>query len=453
VNYLPAIQESLPPPYTSADDSVLTSMIGLAALELETFHEDLDRMRQTHWFDTAYRMLDARKLGALFNIVPLAWENLELYRQRLLALVVARLHGALGPNEIRQFIYDYLQGSERALGSTFVPGLQTVTLEEAFPQDQPPPSNPTEVLKKRPLFRSLSLAENLRRTQTSQTLADRNGRVPYLLRWTESNKGLDDTVAEFHISGLLQNRTVVPVLVNLTTGDLIGFAGRIPFGQTLSLSRPAPDGPLNDRRLEAMMEGIDVSSRVFSVENFQLGVPFSKQQQEPQPLLPRLRRGANDWIFLSVGMYDIRGLDRFFFSIAGQDLHEAVFDETRFDSSLFPSEPIAHLEMQWTETEPACFEVQVPRYVVIEPASAAPPSGRPYQQVGDSLVSSVADLRAAGVKAQVRFVPFTEEQRQKVTARVPWKILDAEAGPSGETRFVELGARFGESPLDQTRFE
>jgi hypothetical protein len=170
-------------------------------------------------------------------------------------------------------------------------------------------------------------------------------------------------------------------------------------------------------------------------------------------MLPRLTRGANDWIFLSVGMYDIRGLDRFFFAIAGQDLHEAVFDETRFDASLFPSGTIAHLEMQWTETEPACFEVHVPRTVVIEPASDAPPSERPYQQVGDSLVSSVAELRAAGVKAEVRFAPFEEVQRQNVTARVPWKILDAEAAPSGETKFLELGARFGESPLDQTRFE
>jgi len=451
MNYLPAIQESLPSPYTMAEDSVLTGILRVAALELETFHEDLDRMRQTHWFGTAFRMVDESKLGALLNIAPLPWENLDLYRQRVLALVAARLRGALGPNEIRQFVYDYLQNSERVLGCTFVPGLQTVNLRDAFPYDETDP-NPSDILKKRPLFRGLSVEENPRRTRSSQTLADRRGRVPHLLRWTEANKGLDDSVAEFHISGLLQNRTVVPVLVNLTTGDLIGFAGRIFFGQTLSLSRLVPDGPLNDRRLQATMEGMDVSSRMFSVENFQLGVPFSKQQQTA-PLLPRLKRGANDWIFLAVGMYDIRGLDRFFFAIAGHDLHEAVFDETRFDASLFPSGTIAHLEMQWAEKEPACFEVNVPRAVVIEPASDAPPSSRPYQQVGDSLAASVAELRAAGVRAQVRFVPFKEEQRQKVTARVPWKILDAEAAPTGETKFVELGARFGESPLDQTRFE
>src|SRR5262249_53886292 len=157
-----------------------------------------------------------------------------------------------------------------------------------------------------------------------------------------------------------------------------------------------PDGPLNDRQLQATLNGFDVTNRMFSVGNFQLGVPFTKQQQESEPLLPRLVRGVNDWIFLSVGLYDMRGLDRFFFSIAGKELHEAAFDETGFDNSLFPSGSIVHLEMQWIETEPACFELHVPRYVVIEPANNGSASDRPYQQVGDSLVSSVAGLRAAG---------------------------------------------------------
>jgi len=109
VNYLPQILDSLPPPYTQAGDSVLASIVNLAALEFEAFQEDLDRMRQTHWIQTAYSLKGAAKLGALLNIAPFPWESLELYRRRLLALVVARLQGALGPHEVRQFAYDYLQ--------------------------------------------------------------------------------------------------------------------------------------------------------------------------------------------------------------------------------------------------------------------------------------------------------------------------------------------------------
>jgi hypothetical protein len=440
VNLLEQIQASLPPPYSIAADSVLQSFLQVIAADLEIYQEDLDRMRQTHWIPTIYRLADAAKLGALLDIQPFTWEHLDLYRERLLALVVARLKGSLGPNEIREFVYTYLLKTERALDATFVPGLQRVTLDEAY---QPPAA--------RPLFRRLELEENPHRQRTSKVLADRNGNIPYLFRWSESNKGLSDTAVELNISGLLHYRTVTPVLVNLTTGSLLGFAGRIPFGQTLTITRAEPDAPLEDRTLKATLDGNDVTHLLFSVEGFELGVPFSKQQQEPKPLLPGLKRGSNEWIFLSVGMFDIRGLDRFFFSMASQELREATFDETTFDNSLFPSGPIAKLEMTWMETEPACFELHVPKYMVIE--SSIMTSEPVHDEVALALELSIDGLRAAGVKAQVRFVPFKEVQRQRVHARIPWKVLDPEKGPTGETRLVELGGRFGESTLDQSRFE
>lgn len=432
MNYVPQILDSLPPPYTQEDDSVLARMVNLAALELEVLQEDLDRMRQTHWIATAYRLGDAAKLGALMGIAPFTWERLDLYRQRLVALVVARLNGALGPNEIRGFAYKYLRDCENALGSTFLPGLQKAT-----------PG---------PLFRPIELKENPHRQRRSQALADRGGRVPYLFRWSESNKGLDDTVAQFEITGLIEKRTVVPVLVNLSTGDLIGYSDRIPFGGTLSVTQAKPEAALDDRALQATLDGVDVTDRMFSVGNFKLGTPFSKAQLEPKAQLPRMVRGTNEWIFLSIGLYDVRGLDRFFFSIAGKDLYEAAFDQTAFDASLFPSGPIAHLQCQWTETEPACFELHVPRYIVMEPHGAEG-DDRAFVEVAHALTASLAELRAAGVKAEVVFQPFQETQRQQVTARVPWKILDPEAGPSGTTRALDVGARFGESPLDGTRFE
>lgn len=440
MNLLTQLQASLPPPYSIEADSVLQRFLQVIALDLEVFQEDLDRMRQSHWIRTAYSLSDAAKLGALLDIKPFPWEHLDLYRRRLLALVVARLKGALGPNEIREFVYTYLQETERALDATLLPGLQSVSLKDAY--------SPPEA---RPLFRPLVLAENPRRRYDSKPLTDRNGHIPYLFRWSESNKGLDDTAVEIHISGLQQNRTVTPVLVNLTTGSLLCFAGRIPFGQTLTITRAQAAAPLSDRVLKATMDGSDVSHLLFSVEGFTLGVPFSKQQHEPKPLLPRLKRGVNEWIFLSVGMFDIRGLDNFFFALASQELCEGAFDETRFDTSLFPSGPIAKLEMTWTETEAACFEVRVPRYLVIESAGNASESF--HAEVGQALESSVDGLRAAGVKALVRFVPFEEVQRQLVKTRIPWKVLDPEPGSSGETRSVELGGRYGETSLDQSRFE
>lgn len=440
MNLLTQIQASLPSPYTIEADSVLQRFMDVIALDLEAFNEDMDRMRQTHWIPTVYRLTDAAKLGALLDIPPFAWEHLDLYRERLLALVVVRLKGALGSNEIREFVYTYLLQAERVLGATFLPGLQNASLSEAYT----PPAT-------RPLFRPLALEENPHLLRTSTVLADRNWKVPYLFRWSESNNGLDDTTVELTISGLQHYRTVTPVLVNLTTGSLLCFAGRIPFGQTLKITRVNPNAALSDRAVKATMDGNDVSRLLFSVEGFELGIPFSRQQQV-EPLVPELKRGVNDWIFLSVGLFDVRGLDRFFFSIASQQLREAVFDETTFDNALLPSGPIAQLEMSWTETEPAGFEVRVPRYLVIEPSSLA--SSEPlHDEVALALETSMDGLRAAGVRAVVRFVPFEEVQRQSVLVRLPWIVLDPERGPSGETRSVELGGRFGDTSLDQSRFE
>jgi len=96
----------------------------------------------------------------------------------------------------------------------------------------------------------------------------------------------------------------------------------------------------------------------------------------------------------------------------------------------FPSGAIAKLEMSWTETEPASFEVRVPRYLIIErPARRRP--NRFHAEVAQGLQSSVEGLRAAGVKALVRFVPFEEVQPQRVAARLPWKLLAPEPGPFG----------------------
>jgi hypothetical protein len=446
VNHLARIQEHLPGPYALAEDAVLTRLLDVVALEFEAFQEDLDRMRQSHWIRFAYRLADAEKLGALVGVARLPWENLQTFRARLLPLVKSRLAGALGPLEIKRFVYDYLNESERALSDVdgrlaclLVPGLQRVAFEQAF---GPVPD--------RPLFRPLELRENPQRLKASGVLAARSGRVPYLYRWEEKNRGLDDTWARFRITGLFGGRTTVPVLVNETTGDLMGYAGQLPFGQTLVIEGEEETA----ETARATLNGADVSDRLFSMRGFTLGVPFTRQDLDEAPLLPRLARGTNAWIFLLVGLYDIRGLNHFFFAIAGKNLREGVFDEAFFNQALFPSGTVARLEMDWVETEPACFEVRVPRYLVAEPSQlAAVQEERPYRQVAEGLAVSNRELHAAGVKAEVRFVPFVETQRQKVRVTLPWKVMDPEKGTAGSGDVVFAGGRFGESSLGGSRFE
>jgi len=434
--------DALPPPYAVAGDALVTRILDVFAMEADALAEDIERVRQTHWVDSIYRLTDLEKLAALMNVRRFSWETLPTFRARLKALIVARLQGALGVREIRQFVYDYLTRIEDVLGCVFLPGLGSsgrarLDVDAAF---RPQPE--------RPRFRPLSLVENPEKLRRSATLLARSGRVPYLFRWEEQNRGLSPTTATFRITGFSNGRTAVPLLVNRTTGDLIGYRDTVPLGRTLAISA---DG--TERGATATLEGEDVSSRLFSVQGFQLGVPFDPPDLDPAPLLPRMVRGLNEWVYLSVGLFDVRGLDRFFFAIADEALREGAFDRTTFDHSLFPAGPVARLGMEWLETEPASFEVRVPRYLVVEPRTlTADPRSRPYRQFEEGLGATIREIHAAGVRAEVRFIPFLETQRQSVRMRSSWEFLPPHDGPVGEGVSVELGARFGETGLGRARF-
>ena len=208
MKHLAALQSYLPDPYSLAPDAVLTQLLDCVALELECVDEDLDRLRQTHWIGSAYGLADAEKLAALVGVEPLPWEDLRLFRARLLPLVKARLAGALGPREIRQFVCDYLSATEVALSDApsqlayqLLPGLQRVPFEQAF-----------AAVEGRPLFRPLQLIENPLREKSSGALAARDGNIPYLYRWSESNRGLEETHATFTLTGVFGGKTVVPIL-------------------------------------------------------------------------------------------------------------------------------------------------------------------------------------------------------------------------------------------------
>jgi hypothetical protein len=457
VSQLARIQELLPPPYAVEADSVLAAFLDRFALEMESFSEDLDRMRQSHWIGTAYRFADAVKLGALAGVPPLPWEALQTYRARLLDLIAARLAGALSPGAIRRFVHDYLVHCEdlEVLGCSLVhpplpaEKLADLTVDEAF-----------GALQDAPRFQPLALVENPPRRRRSDALQAVAGRVPYLYRWRETNRGLDETVPTFYVSGLSGKRTAVPVLVNRSTGELLGWAGTVPYGRILRLrpgaaADPGAAGAAGGAGAAVLaaadLDGDDVSGRLFGKRGFALGVPFAKAELDPQPRMPRLARGANDWIFLALGLYDVRGLDHFFSAIADEALYEAVYDQTAFDHSLFPSGPVAQLEMEWTETEPAAFAVRVPRAVALEPPERVTAAGRPYEQVADGLIAAVAELHAAGVRAEVQFMPFAEAQPQAIRFRSGWQVIDPEPGPAGVSDRLTFGSRFGETPLGEGR--
>jgi hypothetical protein len=440
MNFLAEIQALLPPPFAVANDAVLSELLNAFALEMEALQEDIDRMRQTHWVNFAFQLIDLEKIAALVGLTRLPWETLPDFRIRLLTTVAARLGGAIGPDEIKQFVIDFLQRSEALTGAVFVPGLAQAKGLDAF---QPREGDP--------LFRPLQLIENPPRLRRSNTLLAKGRRVSYLDRWQETNGGIAEAVPSLFITGFSDKRTATPVLVNLTTRELIGFKGTVALGRTLAITPAPAEG--DSQRCAATIDGRDATADLFSVQAFTPGVPFEPADFDAQPRLPRMVRGVNQWEYLSVGLYDVRGLDHFFFAIADSDLEEGIFDQTFFDHALFPSGPVTGLAMEWTELEPASFEIHVPRYVVTESEIAEADHRKPHEHVAEALQLTISKLHAAGVRAQVLFDPFVEQQNQSVRTNLPWLRLDREIGSAGRRDSLSLGGRFSESPLGDARFE
>lgn len=435
----------LPMPYSSDRDALVTRVLDVCAVEVEAAAEDIERMRRSHWIERTYRGVDVDKLAALVDVNRFAGEPTPIFLQRLAILVAARLHGAVGPRQLRKFVYDYVVAMERLLECTLVPGVRELPNEKAW-----------NAIATRPLFRPLQFVENPIRVRRSRTLADRGGRVTHLCRWTETNHGLDDAPVVYRITGIGRGVTAMPSILNLTTRELIGYRGAIRPGRTLvirAVNTGTDEKPVWGAR--ATMEGRDVSARLYSIQPFTFSEPYTIETLAP--VGPRLQRGANELTYLAPAMLDQPALDHVSLMVDDSRLREAVLDQSTFDHALLPTDVAAHVEMSWSETEPAAFEVRIPRGVVLESAlmnrelRVAGMSRTPREEVADDLRDMLPQLRAAGVRAAVLFDPFRDTQPQFDRFTEPGRVyLDSETAPTGRDRFG-MGARFDQTPLQLAR--
>jgi hypothetical protein len=105
--------------------------------------------------------------------------------------------------------------------------------------------------------------------------------------------------------------------------------------------------------------------------------------------------------------------------------------------------------MTWVERVPATFRVGVRRDVVVHGRAADTAIAG---EVADALARGLDELRAAGVVAELELRGLREEQRQRVRVALPWVTLPPERGPSGDGERLAVSARFGDSPLGESRF-
>ena len=415
---LDRIQELLPLPYSVAGEALLTAVLNSCALQVEVLEEDVDRMRRSHWIEQAWRDSDLDRLAALVGIRRFPSEPPTLFRRRVVALVRARLRGAVGPLDVRQFVFEYLDSLEKELECTLVH--RGVTFEK------------------------VELVENPQRVRRSKALRDRGGRVSQLFRWREHNGGLDPAPMSLRITGVAGG-TANPVVANLTTRELIGYRGDLRRGEALVIEGG-----------KASIDAREVSDRLFSISNFTLGA--NQTLDFTNHPTPSMARGHNDLFFATLGIRDERAYDRVAFFPDDPEMREAAFDATAYDHAIFPEGPMAQLELLWVEREPASFEVRLPRTIVIEPLAlrrefrAAKLTGAPIDEIVDDLADTLPQLRAAGVRAELRMEGFTETQQHFDRFRLGWIVIDPESGPAGTNDRVGTGAQFGETAVGVSNF-
>jgi hypothetical protein len=456
VTTLDRLLDLLPPPWTQNPASVVSALLDIGALELEAGQEDVDRLRRSHGFDTAYRLGDLVKVVALLGVTPLPWEDdLDLLRPRARALIDARLAGAVGKREIAHFVVDYLARVGAAVAVDVVRGLPRLReWEQAYPPDTFSPGHDgidDDDAGDGGTHPPLRFVEWPHRTRRSQQL----GALPYLYRWTERNGGVFPATPRIEIVGLPGGATAVPIVANLTTGALVGWRGVVGTGRRLVIrAADDDDGDVGADGVVAELDDEisgrrDVSGRLFSVTAFTAGAPFGPDDVDDEPRLFDLVQGDNELRYLNAGLYDVEGIDHVGFALAPDDLREGAFDRTTFDHSLFPAGPVAFVGLSWVERVPATFRVGVRRDVVVHRRAEDPAV---VAEVADALARGLGELRAAGVVAELELRGMREQQRQTVRVALPWVRLPPQQGPSGDGERLAVSARFGDSPLGDSRF-
>lgn len=380
--------------------TVLHALLALVGNELTAFDEDLDRVKRSHWVDTAWSLLDLARIGSLFGIAPAPWEGIELFRARLKAMIAARLRGAVTADALEFAVLRILQGAQAELGDRYM------TLDRPIRFGEGLLGRTAESPPERGRFVEFPV-----RRRRSPALAGPGALRRPLAKLQLDNKGLEPTPLLGAITGVAGRRTAVPVLVNLTTGQVMLWAGLLECGQRLEFS-------VEGGRLLTRLGDADVSDRLWTGEGFVPGQRFSPviPDSEPRPLM--LARGANTVWFWPLGLYDRPGLDSGVFATPEPDLEQGMWGATpegagsRFGRALFEQPAAVSLDLWWEEQVPASFRIELPAGVVRRARAGA---GRDTEteraQLFRLLDEAVGELRAAGVDGRVEAAPLRTVQR------------------------------------------
>lgn len=406
-------------------------VLGVPGVQLELVDELAREIQRAHWFDATYELEHAARLAALLDFVPESWQELDLFRAWVHALRDSVLHtGGLTVAGIQSFVTRYTKAFESVLGVDVV--MQVDTWDDA------------ETAEDAEVNSAPALIENPKTRRFARF--PEAGLLESLSQFTITNRGLHSAPVSFLIAGTPAGREYAPLIANLTTGDALIYAGEVPEGQRLWISVDDETGTVS-----ATLETDDVTANLRSVSGLVPGTPYTSAQlaspAKPMPLL----RGVNQLWFFPIALFDVRGLDRFLFSMPDTSLTQGRFETSRFDHALFHQPPVMVLYAAWDEETPAAFDVRLPAAALQSPKTAAEAIPR-RDLLRTSVTQGVGILHAAGVAASVRLETFAETQPQRERLAYVMPIRLTEYGSTGADRLAEHGGSWDVTSFDDSTF-
>lgn len=403
--------DRLPPLYREGE--LLIGLLEQAAEQIEIAADDALQVQRAHWFDDALELEEVAQLAALLAIAPEPWQDVRLFRAWVHAQRDALLHGGgVTADALLGFAHDYVQAWSAATG---------LRLGGGDPQlvDNPP-------------------IARIARPPVDDT-------VP-LTQFSVAMSGLDDAPLSLLLTGLAAAPEHSPLVANLTTGEALLYRGAIGVGQRLWL-RAGSDGTLTAR-----LEQRDVTAHMLNIHALEPGQPWAASQLATPAKALRLVHGENRLWFLPVAHYDEGGLDRALLALADLALTQGRYDSSRYDHALYAQEAAVSLKLRWIEAQPATFALRLPATSVRQRAPAAASAKDMRRQIEQALVTGVGRLKAAGVRAQVGALPFTEQQRSMdyLTQVLPLRLRDA--GATGADRLPDAGGLFGVTEYGESTY-
>jgi hypothetical protein len=441
MNRMDACLQRLPPIYNIDQGSLLFQFMALFATSMAAYDEDMNRLQRSHWIDTAFDREDLIKLGALFDIQPASWEPDDLYRARLKATIAARLRGAVTRDVLEFVLVSIIDGAQKSRGTRYFELPASIgsgrSVFHTGPTDKPMTPAFIEYPKQR---------------RRSETLINNKGLLRSLGRFTLNNKGLHPVAVQGVIRGVTGRMTTVPVIVNLTNGQVLAYIGDLPCGYELQI------GADENGEFTAGVNDRDVRDRFYTGKGFVPGEDFTPVLPDPEPQPLMLERGENLLWYFSLAIFDEKILGAGVYGMPAVDLQYGRYAEkdneqigTLFDKSLFEQPYGVSLDLWWDEDVPARFVFEIPCGVVRRDAHVDGDLEADRVRLFALLQQTVNLLRAAGVDGRVQARALNDSQVMKDRVRIldPTMISDE---MRMESRLSGLSALFDTSALDGSRF-